>query len=142
MKNIRFVTIAIFILVVFPAHAKNNPWHGKYIYETSAGNNAADAPVIFEYTLKYSANKCEVQIEGYQTSESIICIANENNNELLISFISYNNGSTKNIYDVEVYPAGSNLFTLINKNGLKTKWDNLTPDGVEAKTGEYFIKKL
>lgn len=109
--------------------------------KASAGNNAADDAVIVEYTLKYSANKCEIEIEGYQTSESIICSAKENSNELSVSFKSYANGSTKNIYDVEVYPAGSTLFRLINKDGLKTKWEELTPDGIEAKTGKYFVKQ-
>jgi hypothetical protein len=129
------------IITTFSACAKTNPWQGKYSYEGSSGKNLAEDEVIVEYTFKYSPTQCEIQIEGYQVSDTIQCNAHEANNSFEVTFKSYNNGSTKNIYEVEVYPIGSKLFTLTSKdNTTITMWGELKPDGISEKSGKYFIK--
>lgn len=140
MHTFRILILVSLIITTFSACA-NNAWNGKYIYEASAGKNVAKDEVVVEYTFKYSTTKCEIQIEGYQTSEAIICNARETDNNLEVAFKSYSNGSTKNAYGVEVYPAGSLLFKLTSKdNIIVTTWAELMPDGISGKNGKYFIK--
>ncbi len=141
MHVFRILFLVSLVITTFSACAKNNAWNGKYIYEASAGENVAKDEVVVEYTFKYSATQCEVQIEGYQVSEVIICNAHEANNNLEVTFKSYSNGSTKNAYDVEVYPVSSVLFTLTNKDSTTlTTWGELMPDGITEKSGKYFSK--
>lgn len=137
----RILILVSLIITSFPTCANNNAWDGIYIYEASAGKNIAEDEIVLEYTFKYSATKCEIQIQGYQTSEAIICSARETNSNLEVAFKSYSNGSTKNAYDVEVYPAGILLFALaIKDKTIVTTWAELMPDGAPKKSGKYFIK--
>lgn len=57
---------------------------------------------------------------------------------LSINFQSYEDGSVKNAYGVQIYKAGEQLFWLDKE--LITHWDALVPDESVAKPGKYFLK--
>lgn len=122
------------------ACAQTQNWSGTYVYEASLGENAAEDQAIIDYVFTLNGEKCLITSQGYQTDEKILCSTEDSDQGLLVKFISFENGSTKNIYDVEIYSPKSTLFTLTNKGEkLITTWGTLAPD--EAHTaGEYFKK--
>lgn len=139
----RILSRLFFSLIVFSinACADKNPWFGNYSYEAAMGENAGGDQVIVEYDLKLQDSTCEIDIEGYQTSESIVCTAKMEGDSLNIYFKSYSDGSIKNVYDVEVYPVGSLLFKLSTTDkGLITHWENLVPDESTIKDGIFFVR--
>lgn len=139
-----FISI-LFSLIAFSlnACAAKNPWVGEYLYEADLGENVGGDQVIVEYDLKIQDSTCALTIEGYQVSESIVCSVNTDGNTLNVLFKSYSDGSTKNAYDVEVYPVSGVLFKLSSTDkGLITHWENLTPDESIANDGIYFERKL
>lgn len=134
----------IFLLVLcFPSYAcaQTQSWNGTYIYEVSLGENVAEDKILIEYTLTLDKNNCVITSQGYQTDEKILCTTTESDGNLVVTFSSYEGGSTKNIYEIEVYPPHSTLFTLTQKNStLITTWGTLAPDE-SFSTGEHFAKK-
>lgn len=137
-KNMLFVLISLLSL---GACAQPGNWNGIYEYESVLGENTAEETVVVEYIFTLDDEKCLIKSQGYQTDETIICSTEKTEKELTVKFQSYGDGSTKNIYDVEVYPSQSTLFTLIQKDSkLTTKWGVLAPDE-SFSTGEYFAKQ-
>lgn len=117
-------------------------WQGEYRYEAVLGENVAGDAVVIEYTFTLSDTGCSIQIEGYQVAEIIVCKTTASDRSLEVKFLSYNNGSTKNIYDQEVYPVGSILFSLAKTGGqIVTTWGDLLPDESLKKIGLYFDKQ-
>lgn len=120
------------------ACAQTSTWVGTYTYEAFLGENSAEDKVLIEYVLTINKNECVITSQGYQTDEKIMCETEEENNNLIVKFISYGDGSTKNIYGVEEYPPKSTLFTLTHKKpNLITTWGLLAPDDTFS-TGEHF----
>lgn len=96
--------------------------------------------MIIEYAFTLDKEKCLITSQGYQTDEKILCSAAETGGDLIVKFLSYEDGSTKNIYDVEIYAPQSALFTLTSKSTtLITTWGMLAPDESHI-TGQYFKK--
>lgn len=136
-KNLGFILISLLSL---GACAQTENWNGLYVYEAELGENVAEDKVIVEYALTLNDEKCLIKSQGYQTDETIICTSEKNGNNLIVKFKSYENGATKNIYDVEVFVPDSKLFTLTsNKSTLVTTWGALAPDETFT-TGEHFKK--
>lgn len=136
--------LALVISMVFSLSAcsASNTWQGEYSYEAILGENVAEDAIIIEYTLNISDTACSIRVEGYQVAESILCTAVTSKNSLEVKFLSYQNGSTKNIYDVEVYSVGSVLFSLkFDSEQLVTNWGELLPDESLKKVGRYFAKQ-
>lgn len=121
------------------ACASNTKWQGLYIYEAELGENVAEQPVIVEYTLEIDDSSCQLSIQGYQVFETILCDARSNKKTLNILFRSYEDGSVKNAYGVEIYKTGQRLFWL--DDALITHWDAMVPDESVTKPGNYFLKK-
>ena len=123
------------------ACAQTDPWHGTYKYEALLGENIAEDQIIVEYSFTFDKDNCQVIIQGYQTDEKILCITDESGNDLQVKFKSYLDGSTANIYGVEVYPGNSMLFKLTRTDKtLITSWGTLSPDE-SLPNGEYFAKE-
>jgi hypothetical protein len=124
------------------ACAARNTWQGEYSYEALLGENVAEDAVIIEYTLNISDTACSIRVEGYQVAESILCTAVTSKDSLEVKFLSYKNGSIRNVYDVAVYPVGSLLFSLVmDDEQLVTTWGELLPDESLKRRGFYFIKQ-
>lgn len=118
--------------------AQTQNWNGIYTYDALLGENVAEDKMFIEYVFTLNENNCVITSQGYQTDEKILCAAAESEGTLVVSFSSYGDGSTKNIYDVEVYPPKSTLFTLTPKDStLITTWGSLAPDE-SFSTGEHF----
>jgi len=133
-------TLITFMLLSSIACAQTEDWNGTYTYQAVLGENIAEDKMIIDYVFKLHNKKCTVTSQGYQTDEKIICAIEKSGNDLSVKFMSYENGSTKNIYDVEVYPAISVLFTLTDKKpDLITNWGTLAPDA-SFTIGEHFTK--
>lgn len=142
MKSLRIVIVAFLAAAVFPACAKNSFWYGMYFYEASLGRNVAGDAVIVEYSFTFGPDECEIQVQGYQVAESIVCDAYQTDDRLAVRFKSFSNGSTKNTHGVDVYGVNALLFELemLDKK-IVTKWGELLPDESLSKSGRYFVKQ-
>ena len=141
MKKNHLTNCLLISLFSLSACAQTQNWNGTYIYEASLGENAAEDQMIVEYLFTLEKDKCVITSQGYQTDETILCSTEESEKALLVKFTSYENGSTKNIYDVETYPPKSTLFKLTAEHKiLITTWGTLAPDETHT-TGEYFKKR-
>lgn len=123
------------------ACANSSGWEGVYSYEADFGENVAGEPVIVEYLLEIDDNFCQLSIQGYQVSEIIVCDAIGTERNLDVMFRSYENGTLKNHYEVQLYNPAQRLFYLKPGNDLVTYWDALVPDESLSKSGKYFLKK-
>lgn len=120
------------------ASAQTQNWNGIYTYDAFLGENVAEEKMFIEYVFTLNENNCVITRQGYQTDEKILCAATDSKGSLIVTFSSYEDGSTKNIYEVEVYPPKSTLFTLTPKDSkLITTWGSLAPDE-SFSTGEHF----
>lgn len=122
------------------ACAQTQNWDGTYTYEAFLGENVAEDKMFIEYVFTLDEHNCVITSQGYQTDEKILCATTESEGSLVVTFSSYEDGSTKNIYEVEVHPPESNLFTLTLKDSkLITTWGSLAPDESHT-SGEHFRK--
>lgn len=140
-KYVNFLAL-ISTFWIISACAENLSWNGSYIYEAALGDTIGGDSAVITYTLVVASNKCEITIEGFQTSESIICKTKELENKLDVNFQSYSDGSVKNKYGISLYKVGGLLFRLNRTDNLTTTWGELLPDEKLAKEGHYFIKEL
>jgi len=120
--------------------AESNDWAGTYFFEADLGKNIAEDSIIVEYTLSINQNKCAISIVGYQVYESLVCEFVLKSDELKVFFKSYENGSTKNKHDVEMYNRDDPMFVLRNKNNIVTEWGQLNPGESLENTGKYFTR--
>ena len=134
-----FTLISAFWII--SACAENASWNGTYTYEAALGDTVGGDSAVVTYTLTIAPNKCEISIEGFQTSESIICKTKALDNLLDVNFQSYADGSTKNKYGIAIYKVGDSLLQLKRNENLLTIWGELLPDDKLPKTGKYFIKE-
>ncbi len=140
MKLLKYLTIVAYLLVL---SCGNVSWQGNYFYEAELGETVAMQPVIVEYELNYNNDKCSLNINGFQVSESILCKAEQNKKSLKVKFVSYADGSTKNKYGNIVYKVDDTLFSLNGdpSNEFSTHWDRLWPGEPLKRSGHYFIKQ-
>ncbi len=117
-------------------------WRGQYLYEHELGAGAGGIVPIVEYELTVGDDDgCSLTIVGYQVDEAIICEAQADADRLVVSFVSFDDGSTQNVLGIQVYPVGEPLIVLIHeKSKLMTRWANVTPDGVSQNSGIFFVK--
>lgn len=142
MKKIYVLVLILSSITSLSACADHSAWQGTYNYEAALGENVAEDAILINYVLTISDHNCSLQIDGYQIYEAIICNAGIHGDHLTVSFVSYGDGSVKNIYDVSVYTVGEALFSLSHKDQqLLTTWDELTPDESLPQTGIYFVKQ-
>ena len=134
-----FTLISAFWII--SACAENASWNGTYVYEATLGDTVGGDSAVVTYTVTIAPNKCELSIEGFQTSDSLICKAKDMDNKLSVNFQSYADGSIKNKYGVAIYKVGDLLFQLNRTKDLITTWGALLPDEKLAKVGHYFIKE-
>lgn len=132
--------LALGLLWGVTACASNPNWQGEYVYEADLGVNAAEQPILIEYVLEVGDNSCKLSIQGYQVSEIILCRAFDREHSLDVKFRSYEDGSLKNPYGIQVYSVDQTLFHLNLEKDLVTHWDALVPDEAVAKPGKYFLK--
>ena len=135
------ITLILLSFFSLSACAQPEKWYGTYEYEALLGENVAEEQMSIEYTLIIAKEKCQIISKGYQIDETILCLAEESHNELEVKFLSFEDGSTKNIYGVESYPQESTLLKLVKKEKkLITQWKGLAPDDSFTE-GEYFNRK-
>lgn len=120
------------------AVSADSVWQGSYDYYLDLSGGVPDQMMFVEYVLEISDNSCRLSIQGYQVFETILCRAEGGVKLLSINFQSYEDGSVKNAYGVQIYKAGEQLFWLDKE--LITHWDALVPDESVAKPGKYFLK--
>jgi hypothetical protein len=137
--TIKRVVFILGLLWGVTACASNPKWQGSYIYEADLGDNVAEQSIIVEYVLEIDDSSCQISIQGYQVFETILCDTQDDKKILSILFKSYEGGSVKNAYGIEVYQAGQRLFWLDKE--LVTHWDAMVPDESVVKPGKYFLKK-
>lgn len=140
MMTKRFLFLLI-LLWAMTACASHPAWQGSYVYEADLGENAADQSILVEYILEIGDNSCRLSIQGYQVSEIILCDASGNAHSLGVKFMSYDDGSLKNVYGIQLYSSRQVLFRLSAEKELITHWDGLLPDESLVKSGKYFLKK-
>lgn len=137
MKTLKRFFVLVGVLFSFGISA-NSKWQGSYIYEADLSGGIPDLLMFVEYVLEVSDNSCKLSIQGYQVFETILCSAGSNEKALSVHFQSYENGSMKNAYGIQIYTAGQRLFWL--DNASITHWDALVPDESVVKPGKYFLK--
>ncbi|WP_049631152.1 DUF5991 domain-containing protein [Cellvibrio sp. pealriver] len=138
MKAVKRLSLLVGALLSFAASA-NSVWHGSYGFDLDLSGGIPDRLMFVEYVLSIDEQSCLLSIQGYQVFETIMCDAKDDKKALGIYFKSYEDGSVKNAYGVELYKPGQRLFWLDNE--LVTHWDALVPDESVAKPGKYFLKK-
>lgn len=117
-------------------------WNGTYEYMINSGNTVGGSVITAKYVLSINDSSCNLDIDGYQLEERIICNAESKNNVLSIKFKSYANGSSLNDFGVAIYKVNDILFNLRKFNdSLVTKWIAETPDNIDIKEGNYFKLK-
>ena len=85
-----------------------------------------------------------LQSEGYQTDQTLVCDLELDDQSLLVRFISYPDGTTQNIYGVEIYKPGEVLLALRQDDagGLLTDWYAFILNDENIANGqEYFVKR-
>ncbi|WP_331344051.1 DUF5991 domain-containing protein [Cellvibrio sp. UBA7661] len=138
MKAVKRSSLLVGALLSFTASA-NPVWHGSYGFDLDLSGGIPDRLMFVEYVLNVDDKSCQLSIQGYQVFETIMCDAKDDKKALRIYFKSYEDGSVKNAYGVELYKVGQRLFWLDDE--LVTHWDALVPDESVAKPGKYFLKK-
>ncbi|MGV8837716.1 DUF5991 domain-containing protein [Cellvibrio sp.] len=137
MKTLKRFLVLVSVLFSFDISA-NTKWQGSYIYEADLSGDIPDRLMFVEYVLEVSNDSCKLIIQGYQVFETILCSTGNNEKTLSIYFQSYEDGSVKNAYGIQIYTTGQRLFWL-DKASI-THWDALVPDESVAKPGKYFLK--
>ena len=114
-------------------------WAGTYTYEHSAGRTVGGSGIVVAYRLTVAPGRgnrdCLLQIEGFQTNETIVYKIDGDAAAITVSFHTYGDGRTVNVYGIRVYDVGAPLFGLGRSGAsLMTYWKALTPEGVSTDT--------
>lgn len=137
MKILSLLSVILFVSFSLAA---STSWKGTYLYTDNAGKNAAQDSVLTSYEIKVEEDaksiSALIEIEGYQTSEKIKATGKIQGDSLVLSFKSYQDGKTTNIYDVAVYPVGSELFRITKEKEGKysAEWKSIQPDSGAKKS--------
>lgn len=130
MTFIRIILFSIsMVTTVCMAGSADNTWYGEYHYSTVGGETARNLPITTDITLHISKQgnevRCQLNAEGYQTYDRIVCTTAMDKNQLTLRFKSYADGSTVNPMGVEVYKVGETLFSLEKVAAKTGKKQNL-----------------
>lgn len=155
MTFVRFLLFTVFMAATAcMAGNTENAWYGIYDYFSSGGETAGGSQIMMHITLKIDKEggeeKCQLNADGYQTYDRILCTTVMNKNELTLKFKSYPDGKTVNPIGVEEYKVGETLFSLekeINTGEKKQKqylvrWGAYTPFGNERKNEKDYFDKI
>jgi hypothetical protein len=121
------------------------PWAGSYRYEHDAGRTVGGSPIIVTYRLDLAPGRgnrdCLLQIEGFQTDETLVCKATGTGDSVVVAFHTYADGRIVNAYGTRLYEVGAPLFELRrDRDRILTQWRGLNPTGAGATppAGTYF----
>ena len=154
MTSIRFLMFSIFMLATAcMAGGTENVWQGEYSYYASGGQTAGGSQIMMDITLKIdkqgAKESCELNADGYQTYDRILCTTAMNKNQLTLQFKSYADGRLVNKYDVARYKVGETLFLLekadtknAKKNRYIAHWGAYTPFGNQRKNVKDYFEKI
>lgn len=103
-------------------------WVGEYHYSIVGGETARHLPVTTDITVKISQQgntvKCQLDADGYQTYDRIVCTPVMDNHQLTLRFKSYTDGSIVNPLGVAEYKVGETLFSLEQATDTMVKKQN------------------
>lgn len=120
-----------------------NDWPGVYVYYSDQGRTAGGSAIGTRYTLAIGDDRgdCSLKVQGFQVDEVILCSLEYEASQADIQFVSYEDGSVKNPYGVQLYESGEVLFSLEKSDPQPvTIWRSLTPDEESVEKGTYFEK--
>lgn len=154
MTFIRILLFTVFMAATAcMAGNTENAWYGEYDYFASGGETAGGSQIMMHITLKIdkqgSEERCQLNADGYQTYDRILCTTAMDKNRLTLQFKSYPDGSTVNPIGVEEYKVGETLFSLEKSSTKNEKkqdqylahWGTYSPFGGERKKAkDYFVK--
>ena len=154
MTFIRILLVTVFMAATAcMAGSEGNAWYGEYHYFASGGETAGGSQIMKDITLKIDKQggeeRCQLNADGYQTYDRILCTTAENKNQLALRFKSYPDGKIVNPIGVVEYRVGETLFSLekvVTKNKKKNRyiahWGAYTLFGNQRKNvKDYFEKK-
>ncbi|MGF1687473.1 DUF5991 domain-containing protein [Photobacterium japonica] len=135
-----FIASAV-VTALLSSTANLSLWDGKYSCELDLGTTTSGVSAWANYDLLINGDSCNLQVTGFQVDEKINCNADGNENELNVMFDSYSNGSVENIYGVQVYEKGEELFSLEYKGDkILTSWKGINSDQPIDKNKNCFSK--
>ena len=154
MASIRILVLNVFMVATAcMAGGTENVWYGEYSYYASGGQTAGGSQIMMDITLKIDKQggkeSCELNADGYQTYDRILCTTAMDKNRLTLQFKSYPDGKIVNPIGVVEYKVGETLFSLEKSTAKNEKkqnryiphWGTYTPFGDERKnTKDYFEK--
>ncbi len=142
MSSVKVRNFLAFALCLIACSCAKAEWRGIYFCELEFGSTVPGQAVIVEQALVLSADGCTLSVNGYQVSENIICKAESKGDGVAINFVSYADGSVKNIYGVQVYEAGETLFILTGDTARPaTIWKSMWTEDIPAEGKNCFIRQ-
>lgn len=142
MTSLKVKNTFAFALCLIACSCAKAEWNGNYFCELEFGSTVPDQAVIVEHELALSENTCSLTVIGYQVSENIICDAQVSGDTVTIKFVSYENGSLTNAYDVQIYDAGETLFELTGSPADPiTRWKGMWSEDVPTEAGNCFARQ-
>lgn len=142
MNSLKVRNIFAFALCLIACACAKAEWNGTYFCELEFGSTVPEQAVIVEHELELSKNACTLIVTGYQASENIVCEAQVSGNTAAIKFVSYENGSLKNAYDVQIYNAGETLFELTGDPAKPvTEWKSMWSEDVPTEGNNCFARQ-
>jgi len=115
-------------------------WAGRYVYEHDGGRTAGGTGIVVTHVLNMKNNSCRLEASGFQTDETIVCRTRIDGKGVVVSFVGYPGGGTRNKYGVAQYRTGGTLFSMRKTaKGIVTTWGDYSPveDG-QPRVGGYF----
>jgi hypothetical protein len=155
MTFIRILLFTVFMAATAcMAGNTENAWSGEYDYFSSGGETAGGSKIMMHITLKIDKQggeeRCQLNADGYQTYDRIVCTAAMDKNRLTLRFKSYPDGSIANPIGVEEYKVGETLFSLEKvtaknekkQNLYSPQWGSYSPFGNERKNVKDYFEKI
>lgn len=91
-------------------------WYGQYNYSAGSGSTAGGSPIWMDITLivdkQGTKNICQINADGYQTYDRLLCTVVMGKDRLILQFKSYEDGAILSPIGVEVFKVGETLFSL------------------------------
>ena len=129
MTSIRILLFSVFMAATAcMAGSAENPWQGEYRYFSSGGETVGGSQIMMSITVKIdkqgNKERCQLNADGYQTYDRILCTTAMSKNQLLLQFKSFEDGKTANEIGVERYKVGETLFSLERSTAKNDKGKN------------------
>jgi hypothetical protein len=152
---IRFLILGVCMFATAcMANNTENAWYGQYEYFSSGGETVGGSQIMLDITLKIDKQggkeSCQLNADGYQTYDRILCTTAVKNNRLTLQFKSYADGKIANEIGVERYKVGETLFSLEKSSATNDKkqnryiphWGAYTPFGIKRKNMKDYFEKV